>query len=394
MQFVRRALFSLWIAGLLFPSLSDVCAQAPQSPETPLSAAEIKAAAGSVPDSPGQRATDLNAVMTQAAIVEAMRRVADWQIAEAQGKWNQDWTYAPLYLGLLATSRTTNDKRYHDAVLQASESFHWKLWANRPFHADDEAIGQAYEALYAEKPQPIRLAGTRATLDALLEQPADPARDLWWWCDALFMGPPTMARLAAITGDHRFLDRMNAEWALTQQHLYDPAQHLFSRDASYLDKKEANGQKLFWSRGNGWVLAGTANVLQALPRNEPSRAGYERLFKEMAARVAALQGGDGLWRAGLLDQGAYKQPEVSGTAFFTYAMAWGINHGLLDRKTYQPVVERAWKGMIGQIYADGRLGSIQPIGGAPDTVVPSSSYVYGVGAFLLAGSELHQLAGR
>ena len=101
----------------------------------------------------------------------------------------------------------------------------------------------------------------------------------------------------------------------------------------------------------------------------------------------------GLWRSGLLDAAAYPHPEVSGSAFFTFALAWGINEGLLDRKTYEPVVAKAWKGMLTHIYADGRLGSIQKVGAAPGELSPGGSYVYGVGAFLLAGSEVDKLAG-
>jgi unsaturated rhamnogalacturonyl hydrolase len=383
-----RGLLCLLLWAWAVQSQSQSQSQTADRRETPLTFAEIKAAAGSSPADPGPLATDLSPALTRSAIEHAMRKVADWQLTAAEGKYNQDWTYAPLYLGLLAASKATGDAQYHDVVLRQAERFHWKLWADRPFHADDEAIGQVYEALYQEKADPVRIADVRATFDGLLQRPDDPAKDLWWWCDALFMAPPGMAKLSAITGDRRYLETMNAEWALTQQHLYDPAQRLFSRDATFLNKTEPNGQKLFWARGNGWVLAGLADVLQALPANDPARAGYERLFKDMAARMAALQGADGLWRPGLLDAAAYPLPEVSGSAFFTYAMAWGINEGLLPRATYQPVVTRAWRGLLQHVYADGRLGSIQPIGAAPDAFTASSSYVYGVGAFLLAGAEL------
>ena len=124
------------------------------------------------------------------------------------------------------------------------------------------------------------------------------------------------------------------------------------------------------------------------------RAKYEAQFREMAKAVAAIQGPDGLWRSGLLDPDSYPNPEVSGSAFFAFAMAWGINQGLLDRATYEPVVARAWKGLVGHIYADGRLGSIQKIGAAPGDVSPGGSYVYGVGAFLLAGEQVEKLSKR
>ena len=253
-------------------------------------------------------------------------------------------------------------------------------------------IAQSYELLYQEHADPKRIADARATFDRLLQRPADPAKDLWWWCDALFMAPPALARMSAITGDHRYIDKMNQEWKLTEEHLYDREEKLFFRDGTFLNKKEANGKKLFWSRGNGWVLAGTANVLKALPKNDPSRAQYVKLFQEMAERIAGLQQPSGLWRTGLLDQTAYEQDEISGSGFFTYAMTWGINEGILPRAKYAPVVERAWAAMVKHIFESGRLGAIQPIGAAPGQFTATSSYVYGVGAFLLAASELNQVA--
>ena len=181
---------------------------------------------------------------------------------------------------------------------------------------------------------------------------------------------------------------------ITSDLLYDPQEHLYSRDASFLDKHEANGKKIFWSRGNGWVMAGLARVLEAMPEDYPSRAKYVEQFRQMASRVAELQGADGLWRPGLLNADGYPLPEVSGSAFFIYAIAWGVNHGVLDRGKYLVVIERGWAGVLSHVYIDGRLGCIQPIGAAPGDFKPTSSYVYGVGAFLLAGSELHRMAER
>jgi unsaturated rhamnogalacturonyl hydrolase len=225
-----------------------------------------------------------------------------------------------------------------------------------------------------------------------MTQPDDPAKPVWWWCDALFMAPPVWVGLSEETLDPAYLKYMDLEWWITSALLYDPQEHLFFRDASFLTKHETNGQKLFWSRGNGWVMAGLARVLNAMPANYPSRAKYLDQFKQMAARIAQLQGSDGLWRPGLLDAQAYPLPEVSGSAFFVYALAWGVNHRILDRSTYLPVVRKGWEGLLQHIYDDGRLGSIQPIGAAPGAYSATSSWVYGVGAFLLAGSEVMELS--
>lgn len=350
-----------------------------------------RAAAGDQPDNPGPLAIGLSAKLKHRDIHKAMKLVADWQIKHSDDRYNIDWTYAALYDGLLAASRTTGDTRYHDWVLKVARDYKWQL-GPRFAHADDEAIGLTYLTFYNENHKPEELAATREGMDKLVARPDDPAKNLWWWCDALYMAPKVLAQLSITTDDHRYIDFMDHEWWLTSSALYDPAEHLYYRDDRFLTQREANGQKVFWSRGNGWVLAGLTMVLDRMPPNYPSRAKYIEQYKQIAERIAALQPSDGVWRASLLDPASYPNPEISGTAFFTYGLAWGINHHLLDRQKYLPVVAKSWQGMLTHIYADGRLGSIQPIGAEPGQFKPSSSYVYGVGAFLLAGSELDHLA--
>jgi unsaturated rhamnogalacturonyl hydrolase len=366
----------------------------PKAPEgqtaTPLSVE--RASAGDSPDDPGSLATDLSPALTHAAIRKAARKVADWQLARAEAIFNQQWTYAALYDGLLAASKTTGDPRYHDAMVKMAGHFDWKLIGARFPNADDMALGRSYMDLYLATRDPIRIADTKATMDRLIVRSDDPEKLLWWWCDALFMAPPVLAKMSAATGDRRYLDYMDREWWQTSASLYDRAEHLYFRDSRYLTQKEKNGQKIFWSRGNAWVMAAFAKVLEVMPKDYPSREKYIAQYKEMADRVAALQGKDGLWCSGLLDPESYDLPEVSGSAFFTYSLAWGINHSILDRAKFEPVVERAWAGILSHIYADGRLGSIQPIDGQPGKFKPSASSVYGVGAFLLAASELDALA--
>jgi rhamnogalacturonyl hydrolase YesR len=320
-----------------------------------------------------------------------MKKVADWQLKAAEGRYNTQWTYAALYDGMLAASKVTGDRRYHDRVLEVAQQKHWSL-GPRFGHADDEAIGLAYLSLYAETHAPEMLAPTKEGMDKLLARPDDPRNNLWWWCDALYMAPPVLAQLSAATGDRRYLDFMEQQWSLTTKELYDPSERLFFRDKRYLTMREANGKKVFWSRGDGWVLASLALVLERMPEDYPNRAKYVTQFRELAERVAVLQPADGLWRASLLDPDAYPNPEVSGTGFYIFAIAWGIHHNLLERKKYLPVVAKAWRGMLEHVYADGRLGSIQPIGAEPGKYKPSSSYVYGTGAFLLAGSELYLMS--
>ena len=380
---------ALMVAGILYAGSSTGYAQ---QAAADAKLAVDRAVTGDAPDDPGPLATGLSAELKPKAIEAAMTKVADWQITVAEPKYNQQWTYAALYDGLLAASATTHNAKYSDSVQKMAEGFKWQLKDARFPHADDFAVGQVYMDLYLQHPVPERMASVKANADRLLARPDDPKKLLWWWCDALFMAPPVLARVYKATGDRAYLDFMDKEWWETSASLYDPSERLYFRDARYFTQKQANGQKIFWGRGNGWVMGAFVKVLTVMPKDYPSRIKYIEQYKAMAAKIAAIQSKDGLWRAGLLDPDAYNLPEISGSAFFTYSLAWGINEGILDPKTYEPVVQRAWAGMISHIYESGRLGCIQPIDAQPGAFKPSASSVYGVGGFLLAGSEVDRLA--
>jgi unsaturated rhamnogalacturonyl hydrolase len=356
-----------------------------------LTPAEQRPLVGDTPAVAPPLATDLSPKLTRKNVSHAMQKVADWQLARAEPGFSQDWTFAALYTGFMAVPRAANGEKYQQAMLQMSRKFNWQPGPRVP-NADDGAIGQTYLDLYFRYHDPAMMRRIRERMDAVMTLPDNPEKPLWWWCDALYMAPPVLAKLSRATGDRKYLDFMDHQWWITSNLLYNPSNHLFFRDKSFLDKHEANGSPIFWSRGNGWVFAALARVLAEMPRDYPSRPKYVAQFNEMAEELAGLQGADGLWRPGLLDAGAYKLPENSGSAFYTYAFAYGINSGILERTKYLPVVEKAWRGLLSHIYEDGRLGCIQPVGAAPGDFTAASSYVFGTGAFLLAGSEVYRLA--
>ncbi|HEV2487967.1 MAG TPA: glycoside hydrolase family 88 protein [Terracidiphilus sp.] len=347
---------------------------------------------GDQPGDPGPLATDLSPALHSKPIRAVMRKVADWELQRVQAQPpSRAWDFGALDIGLMAASRTLRDPRYSQYVASVGEHFGWKL-ERTTYPANDFAIAQAFIEVYRSSHKEEQIAPSRRQFDDAVALLNDPEKPAWWWCDALFMAPAAGVQLSDITGDDTYNAYIDREWGKTEKVLYDRQKHLFSRDVNYLNKREKNGEKVFWSRGNGWVMAGIVRVLATLPSDDPLRPHYIALLREMAAEVASIQGGDGLWRPGLLDAGSYPLPEVSGSAFFTYAIAWGINHRMLDAETYLPVVQKAWTGMLAHIYQDGRLGSIQPIGEAPAEYKPSSSYNFGVGAFLLAGSEMDTLS--
>ena len=321
-----------------------------------------------------------------------MSRVFKWQVANPVAINTQNnnlWARAAFYAGVIDAYRATDDEAYLRQALTWAEGRSWKL-GERPRHADDQSPGQTFLELYRVEKDANRIANTKTTLDTMINSPQR-GREDWWWCDALFMAPPVLARLYFVTRDEKYLDFMNKMWWDTTDFLFDRTENLYYRDKNYIGKLSANGKKIFWARGNGWVMGGTVRVLQYLPKDNPYREHYLDLLKKMAASVGRVQGEDGLWRPSLLDSKEAPMPETSSTGFFCYAIAWGINNGHLDRKTYLPVVRKAWEGLVASVRADGKLGWVQQIGAAPATVTVDDSQEYGSGAFLLAGSEMLKL---
>jgi rhamnogalacturonyl hydrolase YesR len=402
MSIRRKVLLLAVVAGVFFAiQLHCACAQRPQTEREQANIANNEMRHfGDAPENPGRLATDLSTSTRPKAVAKAMRKVADWQLQRSQPYFDRIWTWSALYDGFLAASDSLGDPKYSDAVMAMGKKFDWKLRANLDDYAhvpdaDNQSLGQAYLDLYLQKKDPVMLQNTQQVLDFVLAAPRTstiPGKEIaWWWCDALFMAPPVWARMYAATGDKKYITYLDEEWAKTSARLYDTQEHLYARDSTYLTRTEANGKKIFWSRGNGWVMAGIIKTLPYLPKDDPAREKYIQQLREMAARVAELQDPDGLWRSGLLDPDDYDLPEISGSAFFTYALAAGVNQGLLDKKLYTPVIRKAWAGMIHHVYADGRLGCIQQTGAEPAHFRASASYTYGVGAFLLAGSEIRKM---
>ena len=310
---------------------------------------------------------------------------------------NRGWARSAYFAGHMAAytvSPRPGDLAY--ALLWADNNA-WTLFGGPTTrNADHQCCGQTYAELDALSPDPSHLADITTSVLGMVE--SAPCDD-WWWCDALFMAMPVFTRLGVLYDDDRYFDKLHDLYAHTKsvRGLYDATRHLWYRDESYLPPfATPGGEPCFWSRGNGWVFAGHARTLADLPHDDPHRAEYEQTFRDMAAALAAVQRADGFWNVSLADTTDYPGPETSGTAFFAYGMAWGLRNGLLDEATYLPVAARAWEGLTTvAVHPDGFLGYVQDVGGEPASSQPvtyEGTADFGVGAFLLAGSELFRLA--
>lgn len=346
-----------------------------------------------------------DSLFQQRVVLHTMKKVADWQLQywDTAGykypKW--DWTNATGYTGLFALSKMSGDTTYSGRLMQIGEELGWDTGPRR-FFADDYCIGQTYSLLYREHKNPVMIAKFQALADSIVAAPfSEPLawknrinlRE-WAWCDALFMGPTALAYLSTATGDPRYLNKACKLWWKTHAYLYDKKEHLYYRDSTYFSKREKNGRKVFWSRGNGWVVGGLVRVLENMPARHPDRKKFIRHYKEMMRTIAGLQQPDGSWHASLLDPQSFPSKETSGTGFYCYAILWGINNGILRESTYLPVAKRAWNALVTAIQPDGKLGYVQRIGSGPKLPTEQDTEIYAVGAFLLAGTELHHWLGK
>lgn len=328
-------------------------------------------------------------------VKKIMLKVAKYQVKNpsrhrsANRDFPNGWVPASFYIGVMGAYEATGNKYYLKQAQTWAESNDYAM-GPRLRHADDHACGSVYISLERAEVKSADLSAVTELYDSMIADPV-PGREDWWWCDALFMSPPTLAQLGEITGKkqyHKFLHQMYWD---TAEYLFDREDDLFYRDQRYFFRRSTHGEKVFWSRGNGWVIAGLPRIIPYLRDKDKQKQSYIELFKTLAASLAPLQGEDGFWRSSLLDPQEYPNPESSGSGFITYALAWGINNGYLDRATYEPLVWKGWEALSNAVHRDGKIGWVQDIGMDPQDVSFENTHAYGAGAFLLAGSEIINL---
>jgi unsaturated rhamnogalacturonyl hydrolase len=314
------------------------------------------------------------------------------------------WTRAVYYEGLMALYAIDKKKTYYDYALQWGEKHKWGLRGGTATrNADNQCCGQTYIDLYLldKKQHPERVKDIKESIDKMK---ATDKVDDWNWIDALQMAMPVFVRLGNLYNDTSYFNRMYAMYAFTKyKHggngLYNTPEHLWWRDKDFVPPyKEPNGEDCYWSRGNGWVVAALARTLSALPASDPHYQEYLQDFKDMLSALVPIQRADGYWNVSLHDSAHFGGKELSGTSLFVYGMAWGINNNIIDRQTYLPVLLKAWNAMVKEcVHKDGKLGYVQGTGKEPKDGQPVNYdhtpdfEDYGLGCFLLAGTEVYKL---
>lgn len=340
-----------------------------------------------------------------AKVREIIARVNNrWQTAHP-AETNAFWDNAAYHTGNIEAWRLTGNDAWREYSERWAEHNEWKGaksdnpadWRYDYGETDDHVLFgdwqicfQTYADLYADLPDDRRIRRARRVME---HQMATPVNDYWWWADGLYMVMPVMTKLYSLTGDRRYLDKLHEYVLVSDSIMYDADEGLYYRDAKYVypKHKSASGKKDFWARGDGWVLAGLAKVLADVPADWEHRPFFEDKFRRMADAVVALQQPGGYWTRSMADPEHAPGCETSGTAFFTYGLLWGVNHGLLDEPRHVEAARRGWDYLSKTaLQKDGTVGYVQPIGERAipgQTVDRRSTSNFGTGAFLLAACE-------
>jgi unsaturated rhamnogalacturonyl hydrolase len=312
------------------------------------------------------------------------------------------WTRAVYYEGLMALYGIDKNKQYYDYAVDWAAKHNWSVRNGvKTRNGDNQACGQTYIDLYLIDKKEERIKDIKASIDSMM---LTNKIDDWNWIDALQMAMPVFTKLGVIYKDTNYFHRMYEMYVYTKyKHgdngLYNAAEGLWWRDKDFDPPyKEPNGKNCYWSRGNGWVVAALVRVLTDLPKNEPHRNEYLSDYKSMMTALAPLQRQDGYWNVSLHDSTNFGGKELTGTSLFIYGMAWGINNGHLEKKTYLPIITKAWNAMVKEsVHANGFLGFVQGTGKEPKESQPVTYNRepdfedFGLGCFLLAGSEIYKL---
>ena len=326
------------------------------------------------------------------AVTAPMEAADAYWLAHGPGQASASWQNATFHVGNLALVRTTGVSNHKTLPWAQADNFALQSDPSQPFFADLEAAGEAYLDLFSDfHPDPAILTALRQRVSDEVASVQRANTMYWNYVDALNMAWPSLVRLGVLDKNGADIAAAQALFNFTEKQaggrgLFDEATGLWWRDASFV------GSHVFWSRGNGWALAALAKVLQALPANDARRPEYVRVYTKMAAALKAVQRSDGFWNVDLLNPADHPGPESSGTALFTYGLAWGVNNGLLDAASYKPVVTKAWTALTTKaLQPSGLLGFVQGVGTGPassEPVKPADTAAYGVGAFLIAGEQV------
>ncbi len=233
------------------------------------------------------------------------------------------------------------------------------------------------------------------------------------WLDSAYMAEPFRAAYAVTFQEPGDWDDIAKQLLLMDVKMRDAQTGLLrhgwdeSKQMPWADKTTGLSPEV-WSRADGWYVMAIEDVLDWMPRDHPKRAELiGALTRTMTAVVRYQDKETGLWWE-VTDKGgkAGNFTESSASCMFVYALAKGVRMGYLP-KSDEMNAQRGWDAIQKTFVKTGPDGMLTLTGtikgaGLGGTPYRSGTYEYyigekiisndgkGIGAFLMAGSEMEQ----
>jgi len=260
------------------------------------------------------------------------------------------------WYGALTFADLTGDTALRARLVQRFEPLYGdeKHLIPVPDHVDHTVFGAVPFELFRQTKEPRYLEMAREIADKQWAEPfgerAKPEsweyhkKGLTWqtrlWIDDMYMITAVQAQAYRTTDDRKYIDRAAKEMVVYLDALQMPNGLFY----------HAPDVPFYWGRGNGWMAAGTSELLRSLPLDNPDRPRILEGYRKMMAALLAHQGEDGMWRQ-LIDH-PESWPETSSTGMFAFAFVTGVQEGWLDAKSYGPAARKAWLGLVSYLNDD------------------------------------------
>ena len=163
--------------------------------------------------------------------------------------------------------------------------------------------------------------------------------------DAVFMGTPILVRTGHLTGQTKYYD-------MAMRHLQFMLD-LNLRDDGLHQHSPIDPDGTAWGRGNGFPALGLALCLSDLPVGSSHHSRMLQVYRSHLNSMIRYQDETGMWHQVVDHPESYR--ELTVTCMTTFAIARGLRNGWLDRKKYEPVLQRAWESIKCRIGPDGHL---------------------------------------
>jgi unsaturated rhamnogalacturonyl hydrolase len=365
-------------------------------------------------------------------------RMAATAMTRWQNSWETDparterWSYEQgvLLKGIENVWLNTADGKYFNFIQRSIDRFITDDGTIKTFRLDDYNLDNVNEGkllltLYRITEKEKYKKAADHLREQLKGQPRTHEGGFWhkkiypyqMWLDGLYMGEPFYAEYAMLFHDTAAFDDIAKQFIWMEAHSRDAKTGLLyhgwdeSKQQRWANQQTGLSPE-FWGRAIGWYAMALVDTLDYFPEDHPKRAELIAILKRLAPVIQKYQDPkSGTWFL-ILDKPGQKGNylEASAACMFVYALAKGVRHGYLA-DSYLAVAQKAYQGILKEFIeldANSQTNLNGTVGGAGLGGNPyrDGSYQYyiservvkndpkGVGAFLMASSEIEMNANR